>query len=93
MTDETRIKFIGAGLILVTVVVALVVFSKRMAAPKIAQLDIAPIVQASPVPTTQVLPAPIAQGNLPKTGFPVGLFVIFSASAALAGWGLRKFPN
>ena len=31
--------------------------------------------------------------TLPKTGFPIGLAVIFSASAVVSGLGLRKFPN
>lgn len=31
--------------------------------------------------------------NLPNTGFPVGLVVIFSVSAAAAGLGLRRFPH
>lgn len=31
--------------------------------------------------------------TLPNTGFPVVLVVIFSASAIISGWGLRKFPH
>ncbi len=37
-----------------------------------------------------------AQGGvqtLPRTGFPIGLTAIFSASAIISGWGLRKFPH
>ncbi len=37
-----------------------------------------------------------AQGGvqtLPRTGFPIGLAAIFSASAIISGWGLRKFPH
>lgn len=30
---------------------------------------------------------------LPNTGFPVGPAVIFSVSAIIAGWGLRRFPR
>ncbi len=30
---------------------------------------------------------------LPNTGFPVGPAVIFSVSAIIAGWGLRRFPK
>lgn len=30
---------------------------------------------------------------LPRTGFPVGLILVLSASAAIAGWGLRRFPR
>lgn len=31
--------------------------------------------------------------SLPNTGFPAGLVAIFSASAAIAGYFLRKYPN
>lgn len=31
--------------------------------------------------------------TLPATGFPAGLTVVFSVSALIAGWGLRKFPH
>ncbi len=31
--------------------------------------------------------------TLPRTGFPVGLAVVFSISAAISGWGLRKYPH
>lgn len=37
-----------------------------------------------------------AQGgvqNLPNTGFPVGLAVVFSISAIISGFSLRKFPQ
>ena len=30
---------------------------------------------------------------LPKTGFPAGLVIVFSVSAIISGWGLRKYPN
>lgn len=30
---------------------------------------------------------------LPNTGFPVGLAIVFSASAIISGWSLRKFPH
>lgn len=54
---------------------------------------------------TQVSPTPssafnrIAQRNkggvetLPKTGFGTGLAFIFSVSALISGWSLRKFPR
>jgi hypothetical protein len=31
--------------------------------------------------------------NLPSTGFPVGLAIIFSTSAIVSGFGLRRFPK
>lgn len=31
--------------------------------------------------------------TLPKTGFPQELAIIFSVSAMISGWGLRKFPK
>jgi hypothetical protein len=105
MADETRIKLIGAGLILATVVVAFIVFSQRFSADKVNKdLNIQPVVQASPTATpssspaiqgaqASSSPAVVAQGTLPKTGFPVSLFVTFAASAAIAGYGLRKYPH
>ena len=30
---------------------------------------------------------------LPKTGFPAALVAVFSVSAVISGWGLRKFPH
>lgn len=30
---------------------------------------------------------------LPRTGFPMGLAAVFSISALVAGWGLRRFPH
>lgn len=62
--------------------------------------------QPSPVTSPTPSPAPQALGSatqqngqkgsvqvLPRTGFPLALVGIFSASAMIAGWGLRKFPN
>lgn len=31
--------------------------------------------------------------SLPQTGFPAGLLAIFSASAGIIGWSLRKYPH
>lgn len=30
---------------------------------------------------------------LPSTGFPAGLIAVFSVSAVIIGWGLRRFPH
>lgn len=30
---------------------------------------------------------------LPRTGFPLGLAVVFSISTIISGWGLSKFPK
>lgn len=62
---------------------------------------------ATPSVAGQTLPSPTpssaynalanrAQGNvqtLPRTGFPAGLAVVFSASAIVSGFSLRKFPK
>ena len=108
MADETRIKLIGAGLILATIVVGFLIFTQRFGGNKVTkQLDIPPVVQASPSPVPVSSPNVVgAQASatpgtqltkggqsLPATGFPVGLFAILSASAAIAGYGLRKFPK
>lgn len=97
MADETRIKLIGAGLILATIVIGFLIFTQRFSANNSGnkvtkQLDIPPVVQASPSPMPVSSPVVVGQ-TLPATGFPVGLFAIFSASAAIAGYGLRKFPK
>lgn len=31
--------------------------------------------------------------TLPRTGFPAALVAVFSVSAVISGWGLRKFPH
>ena len=31
--------------------------------------------------------------TLPRTGFPVGLAVVFSVGTIISGWSLRKYPN
>ncbi len=55
--------------------------------------------QASPTPTPQSAYDRIVDRNqagvttLPKTGFPAGLVVVFSASAIISGLSLRKFPK
>lgn len=57
--------------------------------------------QASPTPspTPQSAYSRIVDRNqadvttLPKTGFPAGLAVVFSASAVISGLSLRKFPK
>ena len=98
MTDETRIKLIGAGLILATIVVGFLIFSQRFSASK-TNLDIPSVEQAVSTP----LPSPVAAVSptvssqvaeaLPKTGFPTDLFALLALSSVIAGWGLRKFPN
>lgn len=54
---------------------------------------------ASPSPAAQSAfntAAQRAQGSaqtLPNTGFQLGLIATLAASAAIAGWGLRRFPH
>ncbi len=55
--------------------------------------------KVSPTPTPQSAYNIIVNRNksqvqiLPKTGFPIELAVVFSASAMTIGWGLRKYPK
>lgn len=57
----------------------------------------APSVVPSPVPgsaySTIVNRTQSRTQTLPNTGFPVGLAVVFSVSAIISGWGLRKYPK
>ena len=58
MADETRIKLIGAGLILATIVVGFLIFTQRFGGNKVTkQLDIPPVVQASPSPMPALSPS------------------------------------
>jgi len=62
------------------------------------QASPAPVVLASPSPISTTNPATLGAatkgGQLPKTGAPeVMLAVVYSTSALIAGWSLRKFPN
>ncbi len=59
-------------------------------------------VQASPTPSSSPSSSAfekIAERNksniqtLPKTGFPIGVAAVFSLSAMISGWGLRKYPH
>lgn len=61
-----------------------------------------PIVTMPPQPQKTATPSAYSQiasrtqagtQTLPRTGFPVGLAVIFSASAVISGLALRKFPK
>lgn len=48
-------------------------------------------VQSSPAPTN--VPSAYNVQTLPATGFPVGLAFVFSVSAIISGWSLRKYPH
>lgn len=56
-------------------------------------------VNTQPSPTSSSAYNSIAERNrngvqtLPNTGFPAGLILVFSASALISGWSLRKFPR
>ena len=62
------------------------------------QVSPAPVVlvpsSPTPTPSAAALGAATKGGQLPKTGAPeVMLAVVYSTSALIAGWSLRKFPN
>lgn len=55
-----------------------------------------PVVNQRPAPTATPSATQRTQNNvqtLPNTGFPIGLAIVFSASAIISGWSLRKYPN
>lgn len=77
--------------------------TRQAQAPRqVQQMTPSPIPVTSPAssPSPQALGTATQQDGqkgsvqvLPRTGFPLALVGIFSASAMIAGWGLRKFPH
>lgn len=69
------------------------------AAPAVLRATSSPAPTPSPLPASASAYTRIAnriQGGvqtLPRTGFPVILAVVFSTSAMISGWGLRRFPH
>lgn len=101
MDGDNRLKLIVAGLFLAAIAVGYLIFSQRFTSP--SQTTSRPVVQASPTPASTPIPSPspTTKGSLPNTGisslpatgYPAGLIAIFSLSAALGGFFLRRYPH
>lgn len=108
MDDSRWLRFVTIGLVLAALAVGYFLFTGRFA-PNIStrtQASPSPSVlgedaQAtpSPSPTPESAYERIVDRTqsgtqtLPNTGFPLGLVAVFSLSALISGWGLRKFPH
>ncbi len=104
MEDPKWLRLITIGLVLSALAVGYFLLTGRFASIKttkptnpVKQVEIA---QVAPSPAKTSAPAPKVAAisssrvtTLPKTGFPVVLVLTFSASAIVAGFALRKYPN
>ena len=108
MDDPRWLRLVTIGLVLAALAVGYFLMTGKLFSPtKIKSQTPSPQVlgqntpQPSPLPTSSPTSAyeRIASRTqsqtqtLPATGFPAGLAVVFSASAIIAGYGLRKFPH
>lgn len=108
MEDPRWLRLITVGLVLAALAVGYFLLTGRLSSNSATRVQPTPIpsvlgrdVQTTPTssPTSASAYTRIAnrtQGSvqtLPKTAFPTGLAVVFSISAIIFGWGLKKFPN
>lgn len=108
MDDPRWLRFIMIGLVLAALAVGYFLLTGKLSTSKITKESPPPSVlgqnaQTTPAPAASPSPASAysrivnrTQGGvqvLPNTGFPIGLAVVFSISAIISGWGLRKFPH
>ena len=102
MEGSPWLRLITIGLVLTALVVGYLLISGRFAQEK---KQVEGVTQTTPSTTAEpAQPSPnaytrIVERNksgaqtLPNTGSPILLISIFSLSAIVSGWGLRKFPN
>lgn len=101
MDDPRWLKLITIGLVLASLAVGYFLFSGRLSStqPTPSPSVLGENIKSSPVPAPASAYERIVNRTrdgvqvLPRTGFPYGLAVVFSASAIISGWSLRKFPN
>lgn len=106
MDDPKWLRLITIGLVLAAIAVGYFLFTGRLSSNKISKTKSSPTpstlgqnVKVTPSPTPVSAYTTVAnrtQGQtqtLPSTGFPLGLAVVFSVSALVSGWSLRKFPE
>ncbi len=106
MENSRWLGLITIGLVIAALAVGYFLLTGKLSTNKstISQASPTPSVLGQNVQTTPA-PTPMSAYNrivsrnqgkvqtLPKTGFPVELAVVFSASAMISGWGLRKYPK
>ena len=105
MQDNIWLRLITVGLVLAALAVGYFLLSGRLtskqagptANPEPTVLGQNAKVTPSPSPASAYTRiAERSQANvqtLPNTGFPALLAVVFSVSAIISGWSLRKFPH
>lgn len=106
MEDNRWLRLVIAGLILAAIAVGYLILTNRFnSAPKNSQQTAKQVQQASPTPTPTPSPSslgastsadvanPSGATTLPNTGFPAGLAAVFSLSALVSGYFLRKYPK
>lgn len=107
MDDPRWLRLVTIGLVLAALAVGYFLMSGKLFSPTKKESQIPPQVlgQNTPQPSPSPISSPTSAYEriasrtqsqvqaLPTTGFPAGLAVVFSASAIIAGYGLRKFPH
>lgn len=93
MDDPRWLRLITIGLVLAALAVGYFLFSGGMSVNKSSKAPSPP----SPGGSSSLRPPPQATQSeaqtLPGTGFPAALAIVFSVSAMISGFSLRKFPN
>lgn len=107
MESSHWLRIITIGLVLAALAVGYFLVSGSFGVKKVSQPEekqVEGVTQASP-PLTQPSPSPVSAYSrivernktqvetLPRTGIPVLLYMVFSASAIISGLALRKFPK
>lgn len=101
MEENTKIRLIIGGLVLVGFAVGYLILAQRFQTetPKIAPQPMKNIIAS---PSATPTPVVINQGSdnqtdglntLPQTGVPLPILASFALSAIVSGFFLRKFPN
>jgi len=105
MQDNIWLRLITVGLVLTALAIGYFLLSGRLFSNSTKTQSPSPtsVLGQNAKPTASPSPssayAKIAERTqnqpqvLPKTGFPVGLAVVFSVSAIISGWSLRRFPH
>lgn len=109
MDDSRWLRLVTIGLVLAALAVGYFLVTGRLASNSATKTGSAPTpsVLGQNAQTTTPTPSPTPASayerivdrtqsgtqTLPNTGFPVGLAAVFSLSALISGWGLRKFPH